>query len=119
MDYNYYRSDFYYRNKYRDIHMNYGERRYTPGLENYTLIKINNNEEDPCGVSGGLFVLFTLIPFVEFYKCYIDSFCVYQEFTVRKLVSTRYDLNAQVYQQKYLLFTSSIEMYQQQYVFEP
>ena len=35
----------------------------------------------------------------EIYRIYFNSLCVYQKFKVRKIVSTRYDLNQQAYQE--------------------
>ena len=66
-------------------------------MKYYDLVKID--AEDPKSVNFGLFFVFTIITFVEFYKLYINSFCVYQKFKIRKIVSTRYDLNMDQYAQ--------------------
>ena len=60
------------------------------------------------------FFLFTMLTFAEFYRLYIDSICVFQKFKVRKLVSTRYDLNQPVYQ----VFVPQIDLISQQYQYE-
>ena len=63
---------------------------------NHNLVKLVNKE--PCLVNYFWFFLATIITMAEFYRLYIDSISVYQKFKVRKLVSTRYDLNQPVYQ---------------------
>lgn len=65
-------------------------------LNNFNLVCIRENE--PCGISFFMFMVFTILPFAEFYKCYIISYCINQHFKIRKLISTRYDLNIDLYQ---------------------
>ena len=114
MDYEQFRSDFYNRNRPRDQHMTYRETRYVKGLNNLNLVCIRDQE--PCGVNLCMFILFTIIPLAELYKCYVDSYCLDQSFKIRKLISTRYNLNQQ---QQYEYFTPSINVPNQQYSFEP
>ena len=45
------------------------------------------------------FFISTILTIAEIYRIYFNSLCVYQKFKVRKIVSTRYDLNQQVYQE--------------------
>ena len=61
------------------------------------------------------FIIFTIIPLAEFYKCYINSYCMEAKFEIRKLISTRYDLNKN---QQYDLMIPSIDFPNYQYVFE-
>ena len=114
MDYENFRSHFYNRNRPRDQYMTYRETRYVKGLNNFNLVCIR--DEQPCGINICMFILFTIIPLAEFYKCYIDSYCLDQSFRIRKLISTRYDLNLQ---QQYEYFTPSINVPNQTYAFEP
>ena len=113
MDYENYRTDFYNRNRKRDLFMDYRETRKIPGLNTYNFVLIRN--EEPCGVNICMFIIFTIIPLVEIYKCYINSYCIEQTFSIRKLISTRYDLNQK---QQYDVMTPSINVLNQQYVFE-
>ena len=113
MDYELFRSDFYNRNRPRDQYMTYRETRYVKGLNNFNLVCIR--DEQPCGINFCMFVLFTIIPLAELYKCYVDSYCLDQNFKIRKLISTRYDLNQQ---QQYEYFTPSINVPNQTYAFE-
>ena len=113
MDYEYFRSDFYNRNRPKDQYMDYRETRTVPGLNNFNLVCIRN--EEPCGINICMFILFTILPFAEFYKCYINSYCLDQSFKIRKLISTRYDLN----QDQYQYLVPSFDVPNQQYAFEP
>ena len=99
MDYENYRTDFYNRNRRRDTFMDYSETRKIPGLEAYNFVLIRN--EEPCGVNMCMFIIFTIIPLTELYKCYVNSYCIDQKFSIRKLISTRYDLNENVYDEMY------------------
>ena len=113
MDYETFRTDFYNRNRPRDQYMDYRETRKIPGLNQYNFVCIRN--EEPCGVNICLYILLTIIPLVELYKCYVNSYCLEQKFTIRKLISTRYDLNQN---QQYQVFTPSINVPSQQYIFD-
>ena len=113
MDYEYEKDYFWRRNRFRDVYFDFKEERFIPGLVRHNLIKMTNNE--PWTVNFGLFFLFTILTFSEFYKLYVDSFCVYQRFTIRKIVSTRYDLNQQVYQN----LIPQINIITQQYKYQP
>ena len=113
MDYENFRTDFYNRNRRRDTFMDYSETRKIPGLEAYNFVLIRN--EEPCGVNMCMFTIFTIIPLTELYKCYINSYCIEQKFSIRKLISTRYDLNKN---QQYDVMTPSINVPNQQYIFE-
>ena len=116
MDYENFRSDFYNRNRAKDQYMTYRETRAVPGLKPYNFVCIRNQE--PCGVSACMFVLFTIIPLAELYKCYINSYCLEQKFKIRKILSTRYDLNV-VNQEQYQCLIPSIDVPEQQYAFDP
>ena len=91
MDYENFRTDFYNRNRLRDTFMDYSKTKKISGLEAYNSGLIKN--EEPYGVNMRFFIIFTIIPLTELYKCYINSYCIDQKFSIRKLISTRYDLN--------------------------
>lgn len=117
MDYEAIRSDFYMRNRPRDYYMTYYESRHIGGLTQYNLVRIGTSE--PFFVNICFFILATLLICAEFYKCYVDKLCVPQRFSVRKIISTRYDLNAPPIQERYQYFTPAIDLYQQQYAYQP
>ena len=44
----------------------------------------------------------TILSFAELYKIYINIFCINQEFTIKKIISTRFYLYPHANKQKYL-----------------
>ena len=96
MDYVNEKNDFCRRNQDRDDHLVFREERIISGLGHHNLI--NMTDKWSCSVNFLLFFFFTILTFSELYKLYVNSFCVYQKFKIRKIVSTRYDLNQPVYQ---------------------
>lgn len=117
MDYENVKNDFYMRNRPRDYYMDFYEKRHVPGLDRYNLVKIGDNE--PFLVNICFFILATLFICAEFYKCYVDKLCVPQRFSIRKLISTRYDLNAPQIQDHYQYFMPALDLYNQQFTYEP
>ena len=97
--------------------MDFNETRTINGLIHHNLIKIGQN--DPCIVSFGWFSIFTLLTIVEFYKIYINSFFVYQSYKIRKIISTRYNLNEPVYEEKYIKLVPQLNLISQQYNYKP
>ena len=111
-DYERAKAAFWRRNRFRDVHFDFKESRIIPGLLQHNLVKLVNKE--PCLVNYFWFFLATIITMAEFYRLYIDSISVYQKFKVRKLVSTRYDLNQPVYQ----VLVPQIDLISQQYQYD-
>lgn len=111
-DYEMAKDSFWRRNRFRDTHFNFNESRYIPGLVRNNLVSLTQNE--PCCVNCCAFVFYTLIMFGEFYKLYYNSLCIKQIYRIRKLVSTRYDLNQPIYQ----AFIPQLDLITQQYNFE-
>ena len=116
-DYQYQKINFYNLYRYSDDHCSIKEERVIPDMEQYNLIKITNDE--PKSINFGLFFLFTMLTFVEFYKIYINSLCVYQKFDIKKIISTRYDLNLDQYVQMYQAFIPSVNLINVQYNYQP
>ena len=108
-DYEREKSNFWRRNRFRDVHFEFNENRYIPGMKHHNLVKLTT--EEPCLVNYFWFFMGTILMFAEFIRMYVDSCCVYQKFKVRKLVSTRYDLNQPVYQ----VFIPQMNLITQQY----
>ncbi len=116
-DYLSYKENFWRRNRFYDVHMDFHEKRSIPGLVHHNLIKMS--AYDPCSVNFFWYFLFTLITLCQFYKLYVASFCVYQNFRIRKIISTRYDLNQPTYVQRYVALVPQINLITQQYTYEP
>lgn len=95
MDYENEKEKFWERNRFRDRYFNFWETREIPGLTHHNLVKLTENE--PVFVNYFFFFICVILTFCEVYKSWINFLCVYQKFTVRKLVSTRYNLNKPAY----------------------
>lgn len=110
---------FWARNRFRDVHMDYSEKREIPGLKHHNLIQLTENE--PACVNLCVFILFTLIPFAQIYSIFVNSYCCYQSYSIRKLVSTRYDLNAPqiVTQYNYAVLVPMLNLQTVQYTYQP
>ena len=111
-DYERFKNNFYNRNRNRDKEMSFNESKSLPGFEPYSFICIRDSE--PCGVNICLYILFTLIPLTELYKSYVNSYCIEQTFTIKKLISTTENLNVN---KKYDSLTPSIDIPSEKYTF--
>lgn len=95
MDYEFEKDRFWRRNRFKDLYFDFKESRYIPGLTRKNLIKLVNTE--PWYVNFGVFFIVTLLTFSEIYTIIFNSLCVKQKYTIRKIISTRYDLNQPIY----------------------
>lgn len=82
---------FIRRNQYRDTHYDFTQTNRLRGYEEYNLINITN-EPNP-SINICYLLISTLLCVNEFYKIYVDSFCIPQDFKISKLVSSRSNLN--------------------------
>jgi len=85
------RESFKARNRW-DTHQDYSEHLEMDGYNEFNLVKVG--EFTPSMFGLGWYILFTFLLVVQFYKMYIDKFCIVQEFTLKKVVSSRRDLNS-------------------------
>ena len=105
------------RNSDRDTLYDITETRIIPEFISHNLIKLGNTE--PCTVNYFFFIIATILTFAELYKLYVNLFCVEQKFKIRKIISTRYDLNQPEFDQKYKNLNPRINLINQKYEFEP
>ena len=113
MDYDNFRNDFYDICLEKTYNITYSEKRFIiPDFKNYVLFQIG--DKAPCSINIYFFIFFTIIPVVELYICYIYSFFSTKTFVIRKLISTRYDLN----QEQYQIFTPYVKFLDQTYDFD-
>ena len=117
MDYQNEIDKFYARNRYKDEYFDFQEKRKIPDLVHHNLIRLGKN--DPILSKYFFFLLSTLLTLSELYKLYFDYLCIFQRFTVRKLISTRYDLNQPVYQAKYEHLNPQIKLINQTFNYQP
>jgi hypothetical protein len=61
----------------------------------------------------------TLLTVCEFYKLYINTLFVYQEFKIRKILSTRYNLNEPANDSKYSKLVPQLNLITEQYQYQP
>ena len=90
---------FWKRNRYRDSLMDFNEYRTIPGFKSDHILQIGDFK--PSCISSCKYVLWTLLMMAQIYKKYVDSFCIYQSFKVRKLISTRFNLLSPLYNEQY------------------
>lgn len=107
-DYEAQKEDFKERNRKRDDYMDFSESWSLPGITHHNLIKIGNYE--PCTVNCFWYILFTLFTLAQFYKSYVASFCIYQNYKIRKIMSTRYDLHSPEFDSEYSKFNPQINL---------
>ena len=115
MDYQNEIDKFYARNRPKDVYFDFQEIRKIPDLIHHNLIRLKN---EPILSKYFFFILTTLLTFSELYKLYFDSLCIFQRFKVRKLISTRYDLNQPVFQEKYKIFIPQINLIYQTFEYK-
>ena len=111
-DYEVAKDRFWRRNRFRDRCFHFEESRYIPGLQRNNLVSLSGSE--PCCVNCCAFVFYTFITFAEIYKIYYYSLTIRQTYRIRKLVSTRYDLNQPVYEP----FIPQLDLISLQYNFQ-
>ena len=112
-DYERAKAFFWRKNRFRDAQFSFWETRIIPGMKHHNLVKMVAVE--PCIVNYFFFFIFTILTIGEIYSILFQRYCVYQKFKVRKLVSTRYDLNLPVYQG----FVPQLNLIVNQYSYEP
>ena len=104
-----------YRLQYVDQCFNLTESTSIPTFVDRTLVQMA--EEIPCIASVGCFTISLILLVLEFYKLCFNSYCSFQEFKVRKLVSSRQNLNANVQSAQYLEQAPRIILKGQEYNF--
>ena len=107
-DYERQKTSFQDRMRGYDDHMDYSETKRLPGITHHNLIKFG--EYDPCTVSCFWYFIFTIFTLGQFYKWHVSSFCLFQSYKIRKIISSRYNLNSAEMDKKYRLFNPQINL---------
>ena len=105
------------RNRNRDEYMDFSETRRLPGMTHHNLIRFG--EYDPCTVNFFWYFLFTIFTLSQIYKWHVNSFCIYQNYKIRKIMSTRYNLNSKQFDHKYAAFNPQINLITLKIDYEP
>jgi len=117
LDYHNEINEFFANNRKKDVFFKFSEERNIPGLIHHNLIKLRKDE--PFLTKYFFFILSTLLTLSELYKLYFDYLCIFQKFKIRKLISTRYDLNQPDYQNKYRPLIPQINLINQIFNYQP
>ena len=107
-DYISFRNKLITKNKNIDSFLNIKEIREIPNCDNEIFCKIGNVDTWTIGYKW--YIFFVLIGIGELYNLYFNSFCFEKTFTIRKLISTRYNLNEGEYIDKYFNLLPSINL---------
>lgn len=113
LDYKNRKNDYYNKNRKKDEKMDFKETRTIPGLVTHNLVSIGRGEL--FFVNFAFFLISTLLGLGELYKIYINRFLVYQKYKIRKIISTRFNLN----QSKYSEFNPRLNLISQELTYEP
>ena len=92
-DYQIFKNNFLTQNRCRDQQMDFKENFYVPNLHKNNLISLRN--EEPAYINFFVFLLFVLIGIGEVFQYYLDNLSVEGNYKIKKIVSTRYDLNSE------------------------
>lgn len=115
-DYKCQKEKFWSEHRMRDQQIEVTETRDIPNFSNYNLVKTGFSEPKYIGVFW--YILFSIIPVTQLYRNYFDSLCFEQKFTIRKILSTRYNLNEAEYALKYNAFNPSLSLGNQKYYYD-
>jgi hypothetical protein len=102
---------FYNEFKNHDDYINITAKRYVPGCTEHNLVIVN--ERNIPVLSCLVYVLLTFLTLVEFYKYYIEQYCLDQKFTLKKIVSTRQSLNNPEIFQRWQTHIPTLRIYDQ------
>ena len=107
-DYEKEKEEFKDRNRYKDDFMDFSEKWSLPGMVHHNLIKIGDYE--PCTVNCFWYFIFTLFTLAQIYKWHVSSFSIYQNYKIRKIISTRYNLHSEQYDSQYSKFNPQLNL---------
>lgn len=80
------RRSFYWRNQ-RDVHQDQHEEDELDGFIEFNLVKVTDFNPKYFGLSW--YILSMILTVCEFYKMYVNKFCIEQDFTISKIVSSK------------------------------
>lgn len=90
LDYERQRESFKWRND-RDTNMDYSEHKIMDGFIEHNLVRVSDYNPPYFGLMW--YILAMCLTVVEFYKWYVDKFCIPQDFLIKKVCSSKMDLN--------------------------
>ena len=90
---------FIQKNQFKDTHYDFNQSNSLNGFNEYNLVSLGENPNPRIGMC--YLILSTFLCLNEFYKMYVDSYCIHQDFRISKVLSTRTNLNLQQNFQSY------------------
>ena len=116
-DYEKAKSNFYSQNKDADAYTQLAEEITVKNLKHHYLIKIM--DKDPCTINIYCYIFCCIITLGQIYKIYFSTFCIHKKITIRKLISTRYDLGNPQYGSNYEPMNPQISLNNLKFSYEP
>lgn len=111
------KNEFWQRNRYRDLYMEYHENRDIPGFNEHELVQLRDGCN--CCLGGFFYIFWTILSLGKIYECYVNSLCHTQSYKIRKLISTRYNLLQPKYVEQYMPLTPAIKLPDTDYTYNP
>ena len=116
-DYQTFKNNFIYQNRPRDDKMDFREDFCIPNLSKINLIKIKDDE--PFYVNFLIFLLCVIFTMGIPYQLLLDNISIVGKFQIKKIISTRYNLNSEEYNNIYGQSVPSIKLGKNEFNFIP
>ena len=117
-DYQAFKNNYIYQNRQRDDKMDFHEDFCIPNLSTINLIKIKYDEE-PFYVNFLIFLLCVILTMGIPYQLLLDNISIVGKFQIKKIISTRYNLNSVEYNNMYGQSIPSIKLGKNEFNFIP
>ena len=112
-----FKNNFVYQNSSRDKQFDFHEVFTIPNMSKINLIKIQENE--PFYVNFLFFFICVILTLGVPYEILLDSISIVGKYQIRKIISTRYNLNSPEYDNIYGMSIPSIKLGMNEYNFIP
>lgn len=87
-----------------------------PSIKRHELISLK--DKNPCFVGPCYYIIFTFLTFAQLYKIFLNCYCIEKNFTLKKTVSTRFNLLDPKFEEKYKNSNPSIRLGKINYTFK-
>ena len=116
-DYQNFKNNFIYQNSHRDDKMDFRENFSVPNLSRNNLIKIQDKE--PFYVNFFIFFICVIFTMGVPYEVVLDSISIEGKYQIKKIISTRYNLNSMEYDNIYGMAVPAIKLGMNEFNFIP
>ena len=90
-DYDIFKNQFFIENRWRDVHLNLEEKKEIESDYENKIIKIDNTNIK--FFNWELYLIFLFFGLIEFYKLSFEKYVIVQDYTIRKIISSRNKIN--------------------------